>query len=309
MTTLIELRAMLEETNAALAVTQRDMAASPDSLAVSMTADSLEKRRRKLEEQFLAAADGLGVDVCNYRLFKDGEQPLAVAIADAIRSFQSLVSIVYSAIAGGAPKQRASVSAEVIAETSFGFGYTYPGSVGMVLTLPNERLLFGGSRLDDAMHAIFDMARAESASAIAEFAATLGPAPVREMYKWSDLHARRGLGADIEWRREMEVRAELVLQPPEIVHLRDTIGEVGDAKEEELKLGARLVGIDLAQSTFHLQVEGADDIRGRLAEGGATIDPTMVPALYSVALIRRTQTQYSTDEDRVTYELLRLEPA
>lgn len=59
---------------------------------------------------------------------------------------------------------------EIVAETALTFGYTFPGSVGIVFTMPNERLLIGETALDEADRKVFDMAKAQTPDQIAKHA-------------------------------------------------------------------------------------------------------------------------------------------
>jgi hypothetical protein len=97
-----------------------------------------------------------------------------------------------------------------------------------MLTLPNDRLLIGDTDLDKAMDTIFNMAKAQDPEQILIYARELGAAPIRAMYKWVSDHENFGLGADINWSREHEVKYQLTAQVPEFQKVRQAIDSSSD---------------------------------------------------------------------------------
>ena len=155
MSKLAEIQQELLETNAAIGKLERAIAEEPKSLSLAATMQSLEKRYQKLEYVFMTEVDNLGAEVCAYKVFSDEERPSVKALSSVLGNFQNLVSTVYDAIKTNIPKERARISAEIAAETEFRFGYTFPGSVGVVLTVQNQRLLIGESYLDESMRELY----------------------------------------------------------------------------------------------------------------------------------------------------------
>lgn len=305
---LLSLQTLIQDTTAALASLERAAATSPDDPSLAVAGVSLRRRQEELEAEFLRTADALGVDVCSYRLFALDASPKVGPVGSALTAFQSLVSSVYAAIRAQRPLQRSRPSPEVLAATEFEIGYVFSGSVGFVLTIPNARLLIGESYLDEAVGRVFKMATAETPEEIAVFASDLGPAAVRELYRWTDVLASHQLGADLDWRRGSEIRAGLDLPPARARQLRDTIALTSEAEDETLLLVGELVGIDTAQLTFHFRVPEAEDIRGTLDSALAFREPAKVPAAYRVQVIKTTRVRYSTEEDEVRYVLTAMVP-
>ncbi len=308
MSNVLEIQEKLQDTNAAIAQLERAMAVEPESLALSAVGKSLAKRQRTLESEFLAVVDSLGVDVCSYRLFGEHARPTITALSNALGDFQTLVSVVFDAIKTSLPKMRARVSAESAMETAFRFGYAFPGSLGIVLTLPNERLLFGESKLDESIFTIFDMAKASDSSQILKFAKRLGPAPIRAMYKWARDQAQSGLGVEIEWRRDRDVRAKLLVQRPEFEHLQRLIDETSQETREEITVTGQLVGADVERRSFHMRLESDTEIRGFFTDAIGLSHTVELPKLYRANITKTVTIRYSTEEEDIHYHLLRLEP-
>ena len=224
MTSLSNIQEKLLDTKAFVSRLEQRLAKYPDSEQLLGNLRSAQKRQRTLEQAFATEANKIEVDVCSYRLFTEGGAPSIAALSKALGCFQTLFSLVYDALKNG-PKKRSRLSKEIVSETSLGFGYVFSGSVGMVMTLPKERLLSNETRFDESMNLIFQMAKAASADDMAAFVAQIGRPPVKAIYDWAKVHEDHDLGADIEWIRQEQVRNKLFIQKPELEALRSAIDE------------------------------------------------------------------------------------
>lgn len=305
MTDLTAIQEELQDFNALIARHERTLAAQPGEKSLRANIQTLRRRRQVLEDDFLEAAARVEADVCSYRLIPGESRASISALSRALNGFQSFFSLVYDAIKTG-PKQRARLSAEVMNDTALGYAYSFSGSVGFVMTLPNEQLLLGETYLDEAMRLVFLMAQATSPQEIAAFAKKLGPLPVRAMYRWASDHADCGLGADIEWRRREQVRSSLFVQEPQLDQLRKVIAETSDETEEELEVIGNLVGADVSRKTFHIETTGGGEIRGIFADAISEEHTVILPKPYSAKIRKRTKIVYSTEEEQVSHFLLSL---
>lgn len=307
MSRILEIQDNLQDTAAAIARLERAVREDPQSRSLLAMIRSLEKRQQEQEADFLLEADSLGVDVCSYRLFAEQGRPTIAGLSKALGDFQNLVSVVYDTVKSARPKERARVSSEIMHETAFTFGYAFSGSLGVVLTLPNQRLLVGESHLDEAIRVVFSMARVSNPEEILDFARRLGPGPVRAMYQWALDHAKAGLGADIEWRRNREIRANLLIQRPELDNLHRVIGRTSDETTEEMTVEGQLVGADVKRRSFHLQVEGQPDISGSFTDAISESQTVELPRPYRVTLTKTVRICYSTEQEDTSYRVIRLE--
>ena len=305
---MIELTALQEELqdlNALIAKHERTLASHPEAKSLRANIQTLKRRRQSLEDDFLEAAAKVEIDVCSYRLIPGESRPTIMALSKALSDFQSLFSLTYDALKEG-PKRTAKLSAYVMSETFLGFAYSFTGSIGFVMTLPNERLLLGETYLDQAMQMIFQMAKATTSQQIADFAKRLGPPPVRAIYKWATDHVESGLGVDIEWRRREQVRSSLFIQAPQLEQLREVIAETSDEKEEELEVVGNLIGADVKRKTFHLETVEGGEIKGVFVDAISTEQTVELPKPYNARVRKRTKIVYSMEEEKTEYFLLRL---
>ncbi|OGN97181.1 MAG: hypothetical protein A2Z77_06340 [Chloroflexi bacterium RBG_13_51_36] len=309
MNRLSEIQEKLLETNAAMAEMEKAIANDRTSLSLSAMMKSLEKRYEKLETDFLSEADSLGVDVCAYRVFGEEERPTVKALSSVLSDFQNLVSTVYDAVKTAVPKLRARISAQIAAETEFRFGYTFPGSVGVVLTIPNQRLLLGESNLDESLRIISEMTKVHDSPEVLQYAKKLGPASVKSLYRWAYDHAESRLGVDIEWRRQELIKRRLFAQGPELERLHRTIGLTSEERVSELTIHASLVGVELTRRSFHLRLDTGEDIRGSLTKDIDISEKQTVelPKRYKAHIRKTEKIRYSTEEEDISYDLLNLE--
>ena len=307
MTDLVAIQEELQDLNALIARHERVSAAHPSAKSLRANIRTLRRRRQALEDAFSEAAARVEVDVCSYRLIPNENRLSIAALSRALDRFQTLFSLVYDAIKTG-PKRRIRLSTEVTNNTSFGYAYSFSGSVGFTMTLPNEQLLLGETHLDEAMRIVFLMAQAKSSHEIAEFANKLGPPPVRAMYRWANDHIAGDIEASIEWRRKEEIRSSLFVQKPQLEQLRKVIEETSDETEEELDVTGNLVGADVNRKTFHIETEGGGEIRGTFADAISEEHTVTLPKPYGARIRKTTTIVYSTEEERTSYLLLSLRP-
>jgi hypothetical protein len=304
MTRLAELQKDLQDASAAVAHAERTLAAHPDVPSVMATLRTIQNRRASLEEQFFAAADELGLDVCGYRIEVEGRQASISGLTAVLGSFQKIFTTVYDALERG-PKKTSKVSSETINATSFGFAYTFPGSVGIMMTLPNDRLLFE-SKLDEAMKKTFELIQASEPAEIQVLTEVVGLPAIRLAHSWANENVKSGFGADITWRRDDVVKQEMRAQPSEIAHL-ETIIRGMKAKEEVVVVG-ELFHLDLHEHTFRMQLQDKI-IQGTFDKAISSANPAQLPKTYKATLnISQNIVLEENGQEQVEYFLLRLDP-
>ena len=230
-----------------------------------------------------------------------------MAITRSLATFQELVTTIFDAFKT-APKLRARISAEIVAQSTLNFGYAYPGSLGFVLTMPNARLLFGESELDRAFQTIFMMAKAQQPSEVASYVPQVGVAGVRRLFSWAKANVDYGLSADIHWRREEHDRAHVIVQKEEMAQLSALIDQASEERSESVELSGELIGMDVgASNSFRLGVPDAEDVVGRMSQTfnrGITYE---IHGRYHASLVKRSKIYYSIDKEDDWWELMRLE--
>jgi hypothetical protein len=241
MSQLLEIRQQLQGTSGIISQLETALSVNPESLALQLNLSSVLKRFGKLEEEFSIAAARDSLDICTYKLFASAEDKDKLSlrgISGALHDFQIAFSSLFDALKNGR-RMRSRITPDIIEATSFDLGYAYAGSLGVVLTMPRERLLLGSDMLDDTVTTFFNLAHAPSPEDIRAIGVRLGPAPLRAIYRWAQAHVGDGLGAEISWRHGEEISATLFIQHQELERLSAAIAATSEETRNEVNATGR----------------------------------------------------------------------
>ncbi len=308
MARLLELQSLLQEAVAGLVRFDQAIASSPASTSSSLVlaARSLHDQYDQLQSAFLAEAKRTEIDVCTYRMFTTlGDTRYTLnEVTTALQDFQRLFSTVHRAL-----RPRRSRRRDEVEDAGFGIAYTFPGSLGIALTLPRELEMFDSNQYyDEAMQTVFAMAQSRSPDEIVQHVRSVGPTAVRQMDRWAADHVSYGLGADIRWKTQTANPKRLFIQPPEISGLRNAILLSDYSAPRTIEVVGVLVGADMDRKSFHFKTEARQDLRGRFLDAITTEHRVQLPAPYTAKIRVTTQTVYSTNEEEDEYFLLSLTP-
>jgi hypothetical protein len=303
-----ELQAELQGTDAAIAHAERTLAANPHIPSVAATLRTIQKRRENLEEQFLAATGAQGLDVCGYRIELEDRPATIAGLTAVLSAFQKVFTSVYNAIERG-PKLRSRTSAEITDATAFSFAYTYPGSVGIMMTLANDPQLIGGTKIDAAMQKTLELLRTTDPLKVKGLADTLGVPPVRFAHQWATENAKAGFGADITWRRDRLIKGEVRMQPREIELLASTLK--GTIAEEVVTFIGELTHVDTEEKTFRMKLiypSKDRQIYGTFDTAITSTHPVQLPQVYKATMNVLQRVVVEDGQEEITHFLLRLDP-
>lgn len=304
MNAILDIQTKLQETHGEFASISKIVAKDPSNLALQAIARSLGKRQENLERAFQEAAMQNQWDVCSYRLIKsdDARFPI-VAVGNALRNFQGWFSTVVDALKTG-PKMKAKVPADIAEQTTLDFGYSFAGSLGMAFTVPNEHQLFGDTKIEEALRWMEHMVQAKEPAQLVEIAKTCGVASIRKMYAWAETHAKYGASVDVNWHHRKEVKSHFFVQSREAQFLCDMIEATSDETSEEVSTIGLLVGADVSHREFHMTFPHADEVRGKFGPEINVETELTLNKTYQVRLRKKSIATYSTDTEKVTWELL-----
>ncbi|MDM4014961.1 hypothetical protein [Roseiconus lacunae] len=310
MSQLTQIQEQILQTQQAIREHERVLRDNPTSRALMYAGRSLRKRQEMLEREFMAVADSAGRDVFSYRIVPiDTDTPSVSTVSSTIGAFQDLVSVVYDSIKHD-PKVRRRIPDDVAKETTFNFGYTFAGSIGVVFTVPNERLLMEEvlSNLDDSIYQILAMSKAESATDLVKFARSYGIATIRSLYQWAKINRNSNVAVELGWHRNEKVRQSTFVQPQEFRRLQEIIEVTSDEKSTVVTMRGELLGADAKPKRFHFKPDDGEDIRGTF---DSAINSENHPGIHEryLAKIRKTERiSYATDKEEITYFLESLKP-
>jgi len=299
MSQVIELQGELQETQALLAQLEQAAARNPASVGLRINGQSVAKRFRELEQEFRRLTAESAIDVCRYRLFSGGQESFmpAIAVANSIREFQTLFSTAYDAIKNG-PRKKPSIT-EVARETTLGFGYSFAGSVGIVMTLENRQLSLFESGLDQAMSGVFSLAKARTPMDVVAASATLGGPTIRALKNWVDDHVEDNLGIGVQWCHGNTVKGELTLQVPEMKELATVLNAASRPISDMIKLQGTIEGTEhLSSRRIHFLADDGTEIKCPYRPGVISKEnPIKSPARYEATFQKKAKKIIATDQD------------
>ncbi len=123
------------------------------------------------------------------------DYPTARAFGRVIERFQDAIAVAYDAIKNG-PKPRRNLSSEAQSNTEMRVAYTFPGSFGVVFTIPNDKITIPGvaPSLERATQTVFRVAKAnKDTEMVLEVAREVGKGPIAAIYDWAKVSAQNEL--------------------------------------------------------------------------------------------------------------------
>ncbi len=303
MSVLGDLEEEIRSASEAVARAERTAASFPQYPSTFVSLKSIEKYRDRLIEQFEAEIKRTRTLACSYRIeFETGRGPIVQGVAAAIGTFQEIYTTVYHALKNGI-RQRAKVGQASIDATRLSIAYTYPGSLGFMLTVDEEPHLFFDSPPSVAMENTLSLLSVRDAEDLDQMVEKVGLPAVRLTQRWASDNAKSGFGADIRWTGASDRVLFARLQPAEVVSLSGMLGQY-IAKERVLTVGT-LQNVDMFERHFVMMI-GDRKITGNFERAITALNPAKIPAVYIVELTVASRVA-STDQKDTTYFLESLE--
>jgi hypothetical protein len=188
------------------------------------------------------------------------------------------------------------------------FAYSWDGSVGFTMTVPNDRMIAVSSDMDMAIERAFQVVNAKEASDIAVLAKQIGVASIRSAYVWAKQHAKYRLSAEINWKRGREIRNHTLLDVDQFLRVAELIEQTSETTEASVTLSGVLHGVNDAKGTFQFAPTEGDAIQGYLSQ--TLVDrlsfshPFKVPSNVDLSLVKRTKIHFSIEKEEVSWELV-----
>lgn len=291
MSALLHLRERIDQTTELIARYESALV-QPDarpSLAVSLR--SMTKLRKRLEDEFLAAAREHEVEVYRYRLIPETRATI-VGISESWSSFQRFFSSVYKGVS-----ESKNAKSDV---DQFGFAYTFTGSVGVALTLPARDGLFEDPHLVEATEAVMDLSESLDQRSVDEAAKRLGPDVIRSMHSWIETLVQHDYGVGIAWRDR-----EVSIDPKRLHSLQDRV--VASTTSATIQVVGRLELVDATKKRFRLVSDGGEKYEGASGDAISDEHAASVPYRYAATIRRVVKLIRDPKGPEAVFELVRLE--
>lgn len=292
MSAIQELQIRLQSTNALIARYRETLelpTISPlEAKALKLNMRSLQNRAKRLEEEFLEHAAAEKLEVYKYRLLTGDESPSLAGVGEAWSKLQNMYTTVYCSLTDTSTQ----VVEAVLAAPQLGFAYSFPGSVGVVVTLPAKpvgELLLTGSPIDEASDIVFNLIEGKDIQSIAK---KYGPAPIQAMNDWLEVHVKHHYGLAIEWRADNEIKRSSEVKYADLTNLQTTVQET--KTRSTVILTGLLSAVDTDKKTFRLKPDSGDAIDGKYQENVIQEQhQASIPARYTATIVTITEMVYS----------------
>jgi hypothetical protein len=280
--------------------------AHPSDLFVLSNLSEMKRHASDLEREWEDESRYAQKEVCRYRILPS--QPAAYHIrqvAQSLETFQDLFSQIYDATVNKI-RSRARFSDEIAQKTAFNLGFTYPGSLGVAMTIDGTSDLFEGE-YDAVVKSFLKVMKLENEGDVRSIAEQFGLAVVRRTYEWSKVNANSAYGIDVGWLTSMGHRLGTIAGPDDFRRNVNLISMISDVERLQKEVYGTLVGIDTKAGRFRfVQINEGPDYSGGLSETFPVAAKWAVNVNYIAVIDIESTTSYATQETKSTYRLREL---
>lgn len=278
----------------------------PGDRSVLASVGSLKAHAEQLEAEWMEECNVRQVEVCRYKLVPQRtDRYSASGFAKSLLDFQELIAQVFDAKING-PKDRARVGGKVITQTAFDFAYTFPGSLGVALTLQDTPDLFQG-KFDETVAAFQELTSIDSEDDVRSVATQLGDAVVKKVFDWSSSNYSDGYAVDVTWTGRGGRTTGALVPRERLGKLVQIIGRTSDKESRRIQTRGSLVMIDVKRARFRFVEPDGDDYQGVLGPEFDLHKQWAVNRTYDAQILIEAVTKYATQETKTTFTLEKLE--
>jgi hypothetical protein len=299
----------LRHAYASIAEVEQVAARVPGDEFVLANLASLKSDAEDLESQWRTLTAIEQKEVCRYRLIPTTNIKYALTnVTRSLLDFQGLFSQIYDSIVRG-PRRRIRLSDEIVDDTRFEFGFSYPGSLGVVLMVQGEIGLLE-DKYDSAIDALMQISGVDNEDSVREMSRTLGIAVVKRAFDWSKINLSAGYSVDIGWTTARGYSKGGVIDVRTFGRIVEIISRTSDVERETIRTPGVLLGIDAKAKRFRfVSYDGnGPPYAGSLSETFPLKAVWSINTSYTAEITVETVTDYATMVTRETYRLSGLEP-
>jgi hypothetical protein len=274
-------------------------------LQVNLAATRRFAEQARTEMENLAAVKRM--EVCQYRLISERSNGYSLEhVAKSLLSYQQLFSQIYDAVNNG-KKSRAGFGRESEIASALEFGFTFSGSLGVILLARDERDLIAG-RLDAPIEALYQVLDIKDRDDVREMAQRLGRAVIKRVHDWSTANVKGGFSADISWRRSDGRQVGQMVHSGHMERIVEYIDTATDEKTISVRIKGHLVGADLVSRTFHIKPLDGESRTGQISQEMVFEDGPVLNRLYEAELTVNETFYYATEKKTQVNVLRKLIP-
>ncbi len=286
---------------------ERALAQTPTDKGLRLTLLSAKRRAERAEVVLLEKAETAQIDLCRYRVIRgsSNEYP-ALHLAQSIANYQNLFTAVYDFAKSGAVRAAAKYAKGLREKTLLNLAYTYPGSMGVLLSIPANRNLFGEGDLDKVVRALQRITEVNSQGEVKEIAQEMGMNVIKRASDWASQNWEAEYSLDVQWRDSKDVRVGSFIERARFLRISSLINQTSEETVNEIEVAGTLVGYHDLSDRFSVATREGDVYNGRLHDNFVR-KQYKIPADYVARMQERTIISYASDTIKTTYFLLALE--
>lgn len=292
---------------AKVAAIENALRRSPGDNGLRITLLSAKRMADRAEEELDSVSESAQVDLCRYKVVQRTDLPFGAAkFAKSISAYQDLFTAIVDRFQTGV-KSLAKYTEDIKNMSELNIAYTFPGSLGVLLSIGNDRDLFAHGKLDDVVSAFDNILALRSPGEVRGLASELGLNVIRNTYKWADHNWTAQYSLDIRWSQANLRKKGQYVSNNEFFKIKNSIGHTTDIQPEPIKVIGALVGFHALRKTFSIVPDESErTISGILDKDFPKGAKPTILKRYEASLSMRTEINYATEEEKKIYELVSL---
>ncbi|MBB5047117.1 hypothetical protein HNR60_001869 [Rhodopseudomonas rhenobacensis] len=293
-----EIASVVERARKAFALVSRleeAISRAPHDRSLQLNLAAMRKVAMQSQDSLFKFSERTHVEVCTYRLVAEASDNYALPyISASMLKYQNLFSQIYDAKRNGI-KSNMAIGNNAWEESILEFGYSYSGSLGVVLLRQGSRDLLSGT-FDDSIDALYQVMGIHDQNDVRDVAKNLGNAVVKRLHEWSEANLKGGFAADVRWTRSDGRQLGEIIERNRMERIVGIIDATSDEKIEDIEVAGVLLGGDLGSGSFHFVAPNAGDYRGHLAPDFSQQTEMLLGKRYVARIRERSTLTYSTDK-------------
>jgi hypothetical protein len=262
---------------------------------------SVKRFATQLEQQWEEQCRVKQTEVCRYRILGGSNYSLS-SFSKSLLEFQGLFTQIFDAKKNGV-KKRARITPDMARQTSFDFGFSYPGSLGVALTIQGQSDLFEGG-FDQAIDAFMDALKIDDEYQVRDTASSLGDAVIKRIYDWSSVNLEAEYEVDISWTTSKGLTKGGLIGTSDLSKIVEAIRQTSEAVIRSVSVSGTLLGLDSKTGHFRFVPFGdGPDYSGKAASDFPILKNWKLNSNYEAEISIEEITYYATQETKKSYKL------
>lgn len=267
---------------------------------------SLKEHAAELEEIWQEACHQAQKEVCRYRMLPNNVERYSISsVTQSLYEFQQLFSRIFDATITGQPKKRGRISQEIFSQSEFDFAFSYPGSLGVVLTVQGEPDFFG-DKFEESVRALLQITEVSDDYEIRDLSKKLGGAVVKKAYDWSRVNLQSQFDIGIRWSGTRAQDVGRVIPLKTFDKLVSVIEKTTDVEPRTFSMVGTLLGISVHRNRFDFYGTDERHYSGGLSEKFDKNKEWAINHRYRAEIEAEVVTEYATQEIKETFRLTNL---